>query len=143
LVALGTVADVVGLDRNNRILVNEGIKRIRQRQACPGLLALLQLGKRRCETLVASDLGFAVGPRLNAAGRLDDMALGIECLLTDDAAAAYAMAAQLDEMNRQRRTIEAEMREQAMAALQDRHRDGGQLPAGLCLYDPQWHQGVI
>lgn len=143
LVALGTVADVVVLDRNNRILVNEGIRRIRQRHACPGLLALLELGKRRCETLVASDLGFAVGPRLNAAGRLDDMALGIECLLTDDATAAHVMASRLDEMNRQRRTIEADMREQAMAALQDLHLDGGQLPAGLCLYDPQWHQGVI
>jgi len=143
LVALGTVADVVVLDRNNRILVNEGIRRIRQRHASPGLLALLQLGKRRCETLVASDLGFAVGPRLNAAGRLDDMALGIECLLTDDEQAAQAMAAQLDAMNSQRRNIEADMREQAMAALQDLHLDGGQLPAGLCLYDPQWHQGVI
>lgn len=143
LVALGTVADVVALDRNNRILVNEGIRRIRQRQACPGLLALLQLGRRRCETLVASDLGFAVGPRLNAAGRLDDMALGIECLLTDDTRRAQDMAAQLDAMNSQRRSIEADMREQAMAALQDLHLDGGRLPAGLCLYDPQWHQGVI
>ena len=143
LVALGTVADVVALDRNNRILVNEGIRRIRQRQACPGLLALLQLGRRRCETLVATDLGFAVGPRLNAAGRLDDMALGIECLLTDDTRRAQDMAAQLDAMNSQRRSIEADMREQAMAALQDLHLDGGRLPAGLCLYDPQWHQGVI
>ncbi|MDP2140513.1 MAG: single-stranded-DNA-specific exonuclease RecJ [Gammaproteobacteria bacterium] len=143
LVALGTVADVVALDRNNRILVNEGLKRIRQGRACVGILALLDLGKRRRETFVASDLGFAVGPRLNAAGRLDDMALGIECLLTDDPVAAAAMAAELDAMNQQRKAIEVEMRDQALRSIESMVFDETVIPAGMCMYNPEWHQGVI
>lgn len=143
LVALGTVADVVALDRNNRILVNEGLKRIRQGRACVGILALLALGKRRRETLVASDLGFTVGPRLNAAGRLDDMALGIECLLTDNPDAAAAMASELDSMNQQRKVIEGEMRDQALSSIESMVFDESTIPAGLCMYNPEWHQGVI
>lgn len=143
LVALGTVADVVPLDRNNRLLVNEGLKRIRAGRACAGIMALLALGKRNPRTLVASDLGFAVGPRLNAAGRLDDMSLGIECLLSDDHEAAMAMAQELDDMNQQRKRIEAQMREQAVANLDTVQFEQGEIPAGLCLYDPAWHQGVI
>ncbi len=143
LVALGTVADVVGLDRNNRILVNEGLKRIRQGRACAGIMALLEIGKRRRETLVASDLGFTVGPRLNAAGRLDDMGLGIECLLSDDPATAAAMAIELDAMNQQRKGIEGEMRDQAVSELDALHLDEKAVPAGVCIYQPDWHQGVI
>jgi len=143
LVALGTVADVVPLDRNNRILVNEGLKRIRAGRACPGILALLQVSKRKRHSLVASDLGFAVGPRLNAAGRLEDMSLGIECLLTDSADAAYQMVLQLDDLNNDRRLIENDMREQAFKNLDDLGLDDEQLPAGLCIYNEDWHQGVI
>ncbi|MDO9319724.1 MAG: single-stranded-DNA-specific exonuclease RecJ [Gammaproteobacteria bacterium] len=143
LVALGTVADVVGLDRNNRILVNEGLKRIRQGRACAGIMALLEIGKRRRETLVASDLGFAVGPRLNAAGRLDDMGLGIECLLSDNPTTAVAMAIELDAMNQQRKGIEGEMRDQAVSELDALHFDEQAVPAGVCIYQPDWHQGVI
>lgn len=143
LVALGTVADVVSLDRNNRILVNEGLKRIRAGRACEGILALLALGKRNRVNLVASDLGFAVGPRLNAAGRLDDMALGIECLLTDSADSAMAMAQELDSMNQQRKGIETDMKDQAVASLDLMAFDEEEVPAGLCLYDSSWHQGVI
>ena len=112
LVALGTVADVVSLDHNNRILVSEGIKRIRAGRARPGILSLLTLAKRNFATLAASDLGFAVGPRLNAAGRLDDMSTGIECLLTHSEHEAYEYALKLDGMNKDRRDIEAGMREQ-------------------------------
>ncbi len=143
IVALGTVADVVPLDRNNRILVNEGLKRIRAGRVCPGIDALLRLGKRQRATLVASDLGFAVAPRLNAAGRLDDMALGIECLLTDHADHAMEMALALDKMNQQRKEIEGEMRDQALASLAQLRLDPDRVPAGLCVYQPQWHQGVI
>lgn len=143
LVALGTVADVVSLDRNNRILVNEGLKRIRAGRACEGILALLTLGKRNRVNLVASDLGFAVGPRLNAAGRLDDMALGIECLLTDNPDRAMAMAQELDSMNQQRKGIETDMKDQAVASLDLMAFDEEEVPAGLCLYDSCWHQGVI
>lgn len=143
LVALGTVADVVPLERNNRILVSEGLKRIRQGRACSGILALLEIGGRRFDTLTASDLGFAVGPRLNAAGRLDDMALGIECLLSDDPAMAKMMALDLDAMNQERKRIEGDMREQAVNALADIDLAAGELPAGVCIYNPAWHQGVI
>lgn len=145
LVALGTVADVVPLDANNRILVEQGLRRIRAGQCCAGIQALLQVSGRAMERLVAADLGFAVGPRLNAAGRLEDMALGIECLLSDDASQALAMAQRLDQLNRERRDIEAQMREQALAEiarLQLQPEDEG-LPHGLCLYDAHWHQGVI
>ncbi len=143
LVALGTVADVVPLDRNNRILVNEGLKRIRAGKACPGILALLALGKRSLASLQASDLGFAAGPRLNAAGRLDDMALGIECLLCDSPERAMRIAQQLDDMNQQRKSIEDEMRDQALQELDALEIAPDSAPAGVCLFHPEWHQGVI
>ena len=143
LVALGTVADVVPLDRNNRILVQQGLLRIRAGHCVPGISALLSAGKRNAATVVADDLGFAVGPRLNAAGRLDDMSLGIECLLTDDAGEAQVMAQQLDALNRDRREIEADMQAQALAALRDLDLSEARLPRGLCLFDADWHQGVI
>jgi len=142
LVALGTVADVVPLDHNNRILVAQGLKRVNQGQCIPGIRALLDVAGREPGTLAASDLGFVVAPRLNAAGRLTDMSLGIECLLTDNETAAFEMAKQLDALNRERRSIESGMQEQALAALDKLHLDGN-LPHGLCLYDETWHQGVI
>ena len=142
LVALGTVADVVPLDHNNRILVAQGLKRINQGQTVPGIRALLEVAGRATGRLAASDLGFVVAPRLNAAGRLTDMSLGIECLLTEDEATAFEMAKQLDTLNRERRTIEAGMQEQALGALDKLHLDGD-LPHGLCLFDETWHQGVI
>jgi single-stranded-DNA-specific exonuclease len=143
LVALGTVADVVPLDRNNRLLVQQGLQRIRAGNCVPGLRALLEAGGRSLPRVVASDLGFAAGPRLNAAGRLEDMSLGIECLLTDDAAAARDMAAQLDALNRERREIESDMQAQALTAIENLQLDDERLPVGLCLFDPDWHQGVI
>lgn len=144
LVALGTVADVVPLDRNNRVLVEQGLRRIRAGQCRPGIGALLEVAGRNPGQAVTGDLGFAVGPRLNAAGRLEDMSLGIECLLTDDPAAARAMAERLDDLNRQRRDIEQQMEAEALAGL-DRleGRWNGTPPAGLCLMEPEWHQGVI
>lgn len=144
LVALGTVADVVTLDHNNRILVEQGLRRIRAGQSCPGVRALLEIAGRTPERLVAADLGFAVAPRLNAAGRLEDMSLGIECLLSDDPQQARSMAARLDELNRDRREIEGQMREQAMMAIARLGlKEDGNLPFGLCLFDAGWHQGVI
>ncbi len=143
LVALGTVADVVPLDRNNRVLVKQGLQRIRAGSCVPGLRALLEAGGRSLPRVVASDLGFAAGPRLNAAGRLDDMSLGIECLLADDATAARDMAAQLDALNRERREIESDMQAQALTAIENLKLDDERLPVGLCLFDPDWHQGVI
>ncbi len=143
LVALGTVADVVPLDENNRILVYQGLQRIKAGFARPGILALLEVGKRQRQRLVASDLGFAVGPRLNAAGRLDDMSLGINCLLTTDPFLAKEMASQLDELNQDRKNIEVGMQREAMAALKPLHLNEGQLPFGICMYDENWHQGVI
>jgi single-stranded-DNA-specific exonuclease len=143
LVALGTVADVVALDHNNRILVSEGIRRIRAGRARPGILSLLTLAKRNFATLAASDLGFAVGPRLNAAGRLDDMSTGIECLLTLSEREASALALQLDGMNKDRRDIEAGMREQAFELVDKMPLEDDALPAALSLFDPEWHQGVV
>lgn len=146
LVALGTVADVVALDHNNRILVHEGLRRIRAGHACAGILALLELSGRNRLTLQASDLGFAVAPKLNAAGRLEDMSLGIACLLTDDPDSARRIARQLDVINTERKRIEADMRDQALQAMNDLQQkmvtDGSLLPAALCLYNPDWHQGV-
>ncbi|RJQ48414.1 MAG: single-stranded-DNA-specific exonuclease RecJ [Gammaproteobacteria bacterium] len=142
LVALGTVADVAQLDHTNRILVAQGLARIRERRCSAGLLALLQVAGRIPARINAADLGFAVAPRLNAAGRLEDMSLGIECLLSDEPDAALAMAQRLDELNRERRGIEAEMQTQALAALDNLRLDGA-LSSGLCLFDPGWHQGVI
>lgn len=145
LVALGTVADVVPLDDNNRILVFQGLQRIRKGQCCAGIQALLAVAGRELHNIVSTDLGFAAGPRLNAAGRLEDMSLGIECLLTDDATRAQAMAVQLDELNRSRREIEADMQQQALSDLQPLLEKLGheQLPHGLSIYNASWHQGVI
>lgn len=144
LVALGTVADVVPLEHNNRILVAQGLARIRRGQCCAGITALISVAKRNQQSLVASDLGFALGPRLNAAGRLEDMALGIECLLTDDPDTALQLAQRLDALNRERREIEVEMKAEAMRMLDDMAlADDAELPVGLCLFEPHWHQGVI
>ena len=141
LVALGSVADVVPLDANNRILVHQGLERIRAGRARPGLKAILEVAKRDYSRITSTDLGFILGPRLNAAGRLDDMSLGIECLLTDDANAAREMAAQLDEMNQDRKSIEQGMQREALAQLKELPVES--MPFGLCLFDPDWHQGVI
>lgn len=144
LVALGTVADVVPLDHNNRILVEQGLQRIRAGAARPGILALLEVAGRGRERLVAADLGFALGPRLNAAGRLDDMSIGIQCLLSDDLMAARELAVALDDFNRDRKAIESGMQREALQMLDGLDVDeGGELPWGLCLYDARWHQGVI
>ncbi|MEO1202882.1 MAG: DHHA1 domain-containing protein, partial [Pseudomonadota bacterium] len=141
LVALGTVADVVPLDHNNRVLVDQGIRRIRAGRTVAGIHALLTVAGRQARRIVSTDLGFAVGPRLNAAGRLDDMSVGIECLLTDDSAAAAAYAAELDGINRERREIESDMREQAFAFVDA--MDARQLPPCVCVYDASWHQGIV
>ena len=142
LVALGTVADVVGLDAVNRILVHQGLQRIRSRQAQPGVLALLEAAGRKPHTTTASDLGFFAGPRLNAAGRLDDMSLGIECLLTNDPGQAQTIAAELNSMNRERRSIEDQMKREAIARLETHDLTHFDKPA-LCLFDEHWHQGVV
>lgn len=143
LVALGTVADVVALDHNNRVLVAQGLRRIRAGRCRPGIRALLEVARRAPDRIVASDLGFAVGPRLNAAGRLDDMSLGIQCLLTAEPSLARDIAQQLDELNQDRRAIEADMQRQALSALDALQLDINTMPWGLCLYQPDWHQGVI
>jgi single-stranded-DNA-specific exonuclease len=143
IVALGTVADVVALDHNNRILVQQGLRRIRAGHCVPGITALLEMGNRNQTRLVSSDLGFVVAPRLNAAGRLDDMSLGIECLLTDDLMRAREIAQLLNQLNDERRAIEQDMQEQAMEALKKFNVDQTKLPDGLCLFDEDWHQGVI
>jgi len=146
LVALGTVADLVPLDGNNRVLVAQGLRRIRAGRCVPGIRALLEVGGRNLTTITASDLGFAVGPRLNAAGRLDDMSIGIRCLLADAPAEALGLAARLDQLNQERRAIETRMQEQAIAAvrgIKDLPAVGGVSRRGVCLYDPGWHQGVV
>lgn len=143
LVALGTVADVVPLDNNNRIFVHQGLQRIRSGHARPGILALLDVAGKTRHRLVASDLGFTVGPRLNAAGRLDDISLGIECLLCESPDLAREMAIELDDLNKDRRVIEAGMQQEALKSLETISLEGDQLSWGVCLYDPQWHQGVI
>ncbi len=145
LVALGTIADVVTLDHNNRILVAQGLGRIRRGLCSAGIHALIAVAKRSPGRIVAADLGFALGPRLNAAGRLEDMSLGIECLLTDDPARAEAIAARLDELNFERRKIEAEMQSQALAHLEDPSwiEALASSSVSLCLYHDDWHQGVI
>jgi single-stranded-DNA-specific exonuclease len=142
LVALGTVADVVRLDANNRRLVAQGLKRVRQGRMQPGLAALFAAAKREPQRASAFDFGFALGPRINAAGRLADMTLGIECLLTDDAARAAELAAQLDAINRERRTVEGDMREQAEALLA-RLAPAEAPPAAVSLFDPGFHEGVV
>lgn len=143
IVALGTVADVVPLDQNNRILVYQGLRRIRAGHCVPGIHALVAVAKRTIDQLSAGDLGFVVGPRLNAAGRLDDMSLGIECLLTDCPDEARDYAAQLNQLNLDRREIELDMKIQAMENLKQLKLDAQDMPHGLCLYEAKWHQGVI
>ncbi|HET6725781.1 MAG TPA: single-stranded-DNA-specific exonuclease RecJ [Gammaproteobacteria bacterium] len=144
LVALGTVADMVPLDDNNRILVEQGLRRMRAGRCVPGIAALAQLGGRELARLTPADLGFAIAPRLNAAGRLDDMSLGIECLLADDAQHALALAAKLDALNRERRDIEAGMRAEALALTEPLLAGvDGAGAIGLCLFEESWHQGVI
>jgi single-stranded-DNA-specific exonuclease len=142
LVALGTVADVVPLDRNNRILVREGLRRIRVGKCVAGISALLAVSGRNPSSVNAADLGFAVGPRLNAAGRLDDMSIGIACLLSDHPGDAYSLAAQLDSFNRDRKAIENDMRLQAFDLLDQIGEIEGQVH-GLALFNEDWHQGVI
>ncbi|MGB5622101.1 MAG: single-stranded-DNA-specific exonuclease RecJ, partial [Gammaproteobacteria bacterium] len=142
LVALGTVADVVPLDRNNRILVEHGLRRIRSGQGNPGIRALLEAAARDPASAGASDLAFAAGPRLNAAGRLDDMGLGIRCLLSNSDREARDLAATLDELNRERRVIESEMQQQALDAVADIVLEG-EVPVALSLFDETWHQGVV
>ena len=145
LVALGTVADVVPLDLNNRVLVSQGLKRIQAGRCAPGIRALLEVAGRAGNELTAADLAFGVAPRLNAAGRIDDMSVGIQCLLADDAAEATALATKLDQLNEERRAIEARMQTEALAAVAQL-RDS--LPtatqrSGVCLYHDSWHQGVV
>jgi len=142
LVALGTVADVVPLDHNNRILVEQGLRRIRQGRCCAGISAMLQISGRNQSRLSTSDLGFAVGPRLNAAGRLQDMKLGIECLLADNLSGALRTAQQLDDLNRERRDIESQMRDEAITGLDELDFDVQTL-RGVCVYQQDWHQGVV
>ncbi|WP_315809099.1 single-stranded-DNA-specific exonuclease RecJ [Pseudomonas sp. C9-3] len=141
LVSLGSVADVVPLDANNRILVHQGLARIRAGRARPGLRALLEVAGRDCRRITSTDLGFILGPRLNAAGRLDDMSLGIELLLCEDEGVARDMAVQLDQLNQDRKAIEQGMQREALAQLKELPVE--EMPFGLCLFDPEWHQGVI
>lgn len=143
IVALGTVADVVQLDYNNRILVAQGLERIRAGQCRAGIKALLAVAKRELASLQAEDLAFAIAPRLNAAGRLDDMSQGIECLITDSAQDAHIMAQALDELNVERRHIESDMQQQALDALQQCDWTDNNVPSALVLFNPDWHQGVI
>lgn len=143
LVALGTVADVVPLDTNNRILVHQGLARLRAGFSRPGILALLQVAGKNYQRVSSSDFGFIIGPRLNAAGRLDDMSVGIQCLLTNDTDVAHELAVELDGLNRDRRAIEASMQQEAMKSLDTVMLDEQSLPAGICLYDESWHQGVV
>jgi single-stranded-DNA-specific exonuclease len=155
LVALGTVADLVPLDVNNRVLVAQGLARIRAGRCVAGIRALLELAGKRLGDVSAADLGFVVAPRLNAAGRLDDMSYGIRCLLADSAAEANALAAHLDQLNRERRTIEARMQDEALLAVRalrdaaalgvgaSTRTGAARIRRGVCLYDPGWHQGVV
>jgi len=145
LVALGTVADVVPLDANNRVLVAQGLRRIQAGRCAAGIRALLEVAQRPREGLTATDLAFSVAPRLNAAGRLDDMSIGIQCLLTNDLVTATALAARLDQLNEERRAIEARMQAEALAAVRQL-RDPAPLAvqrSGVVLYDESWHQGVV
>nr|WP_206171497.1 single-stranded-DNA-specific exonuclease RecJ [Thiorhodococcus mannitoliphagus] len=142
LVALGTVADVVTLDRNNRILVEQGLRRIRAGRCCAGVTALLEVAGRDPSRVTATDLGFFVAPRLNAAGRLEEMSLGVDCLLTDDPARAAEIAQHLHELNKRRREIEDDMKDEAELLLETLSLDGATLPPALCLFGEDWHQGV-
>ena len=143
LVALGTVADVVPLDRNNRILVQEGLKRARARAATPGFMALARVAGCRLDELSARNLGHQLAPRLNAAGRIDDMSIGIRCLVTDDPSEALSLAGELDRLNRERREMESRMRDEAAIAVRNLRIAEGDLPPGLTLFDAGWHAGVV
>ncbi|WP_230831546.1 single-stranded-DNA-specific exonuclease RecJ, partial [Yersinia pseudotuberculosis] len=143
LVALGTVADVVPLDANNRILVHQGLSRIRAGKCRPGIRALLEVANRDARQLVANDLGFSLGPRLNAAGRLDDMSIGVALLLSDDIAQARALAIDLDTLNQTRREIEQGMQVEALQLCDQLERTSSELPYGIAMYHPEWHQGVV
>lgn len=143
LVALGTVADVVPLDQVNRALVHQGLLRIRSGYSRPGIQALLRIAGKNPARLVATDLGFALGPRLNAAGRLDDISLGIQCLLCDDPQQALHTAQELDELNQDRKSIETGMQQQALAIVEQLGLEDKSMPAALCLFQPDWHQGVV
>ncbi|NHA15270.1 single-stranded-DNA-specific exonuclease RecJ [Thioalkalivibrio sp. XN279] len=143
LVALGTVADLVPLDRNNRILVEHGLRRIRAGACCPGVTALLRAGNRDPRTVVTTDLAFAAGPRLNAAGRLDDMSVGIECLLSDDPGRAEELAMLLSSLNEERKQIEAQMQQEALRAVAGLEPAAGRLPPVLCVHRAGWHSGVV
>ena len=144
LVALGTIADVVRLDYNNRILVSQGLKRIRARHCSQGIMALIRVAGTVPEKITSADLGFLLGPRLNAAGRMADMSLGVECLITDNFSHAVSLAIQLDRFNRERKSVQAEMQEEAETYLRDiAELEQGELPLGVCLYDAGWHQGIV
>jgi single-stranded-DNA-specific exonuclease len=144
LVALGTIADVVSLDRNNRILVEQGLQRIRQGKCTAGIKALFEVAGKSLNRAISTDLGFVCGPRLNAAGRLDDMSIGIECLLTDDPSTARDYAQLLDDYNQERREIEADMKQEALQILEDLQvGQNDNLPPVICLFNPNWHQGVV
>ncbi|WP_339891118.1 single-stranded-DNA-specific exonuclease RecJ [Neptuniibacter pectenicola] len=143
LVALGTVADVVPLEQNNRVLVYQGLQRIKAGRCRPGIKALIELSGRQQHKVASSDLGYALAPRLNAAGRLEDMSIGIECLLTDSEHKAKELAATLNDLNQERKAIEQEMQQQALDLLAHLQLDDEALPYGLSLYEPEWHQGVI
>ena len=143
LVALGTVADVVKLDANNRRLVAQGLKRVRALAMPAGLASLFVASGRKAEVATTFDFGFALGPRINAAGRLSDMTLGIECLLTDDPARADELARTLDGINRERREIEGDMREQALMIAESLFDEGDEPPPAICVFDPDFHEGVV
>ncbi|TCB65572.1 single-stranded-DNA-specific exonuclease RecJ [Acinetobacter sp. ANC 4178] len=143
LVALGTYADVAALDYNNRILVDAGIKRIQQQQCRIGISALLEIAGRDAAQLKAQDLGFVLGPRINAAGRMETMDIGIECLLAEDYSTAYALAQQLNQLNVERRQVETQMKQDALTALAQFKLELSETPAALILFEPHWHQGVI
>ncbi|MDI9240065.1 single-stranded-DNA-specific exonuclease RecJ [Lysobacter sp. LF1] len=143
LVAVGTVADLVPLDANNRALVGAGLRRLRAGHGCAGLRALIEVAQRDAGRLTATDIGYAIGPRLNAAGRLEDMALGIECLLTDDLARARDIAATLNEINSERRAVQQQMTDDAERALARVAVTGGDAPVAVCLFDAEWHPGVV
>jgi single-stranded-DNA-specific exonuclease len=143
LVALGTVADVVKLDANNRRLVAQGLKRVRAGAMPPGMRALLNVAARRPEAATSFDFGFALGPRINAAGRLADMTLGIECLITDDTLRADELARTLDGINRERKTIEGDMREQALLLAEDLFDESEEPPPAITVFDPDFHEGVV
>lgn len=144
IVALGTIADIVPLDKNNRTLVTHGLKLIKHNKTIPGIAALLEVSGKKLASITATDFGFSIAPRLNAAGRLTDMSLGIECLLTEDVDKAKQMADQLNELNNERRQIQSDMQEQAMLFLDDYvAKASSEIPLGLSLYNSDWHQGVI